>query len=215
VTRFLRSPPGGSLRAASSGLPAVLAITPGDRPLVPWIEALADAGLQGLLVREPALDRAGLSAVLDAARRIAFVSVHTRNPHAIELAGDRGLHVHVSSGRAPVDGVPTGVSCHSAEQVEAAFRGGGTYVLLSPVWTPTSKPTDRRPPLGLDRFLVVAGTRPVYALGGVDAARHHTLRARGAWGSAILGGIFAAASPAEAAARLRFLLDAGQPPSVS
>jgi thiamine monophosphate synthase len=87
-----------------------------------------------------------------------------------------------------------GVSCHEAAEVDAAFGAGATYALLSPVWRPASKPDDRREPLGPERFLAIARERPVLALGGVTPERHAWLRARGAWGSAVLGGLAAFAA---------------------
>jgi len=173
--------------------PELLAITPGDgRDLLPWLRALADAGLPGVLIREPRLDRDALASL--AALPIPFVVLHTKNPHAASL----GFALH-GPGR-------DGVSCHSEAEVASALETGATYALLSPVWKPTSKPDDTRPTLGLKRFLKVAATYDrVLALGGVDATRYRRLRQHGAR-AAVSGGLFGAKTPAAAAERLRQFL---------
>lgn len=176
-------------------VPDLLAITPGDgRDLVPWLTALARAGLPGVLIREPALDRRSLARL--AQIPVPYVVLHTRNPHAAQL----GLPLHGPG--------CDGVSCHSEAEVNAAFAAGASYALLSPVWRPTSKPADTRPPLGLERFLAAAEARPVYALGGLQPDRYRNLRRHGARG-AVSGALFGAESPEIAAERLSLFLARG------
>jgi len=154
--------------------------------------ALADAGLPGLLIREPRLSPGALEAILDLP--IPQIVLHTKTPHAARFGAT--LHGPGCAGR----------SCHDEAEVDTALRTGARYALLSPVWRPTSKPTDTRPPLGLQRFLRCARDRPVLALGGVDPARYHTLQSHGA-GAAVCGALFGAASPRDAASRLRAFLE--------
>jgi len=158
---------------------------------MPWLEALAEAGLPAVLIREPTLSWVTLRRVSSVP--IPHVFVHTKNPHAGQL--HLPLHGPGQIGR----------SCHDEADVDAAFRDGAHYALLSPVWRPTSKPADVRPTLGLTRFLDCAGDRPVFALGGVDTARYHTLRARGAR-AAVSGALFGTASPQHAADVLKGFL---------
>lgn len=159
---------------------SLLGVTPGDgRAGVGWFEAVGRAGLPAVLIREPTLDEGTLDAWVAAATAcVPYVVVHGKNPYAEEVATRRGVPLH-GPGRA-------GVSAHDVGTVDAALRAGATYVLLSPVWKPGSKPGDRRPPLGLDRFVAIAAGRPVLALGGVTPERYHELRERG-FGAAILG----------------------------
>jgi thiamine monophosphate synthase len=183
--------------------PSLVAITPGDgRDLVPWVRALAAAGLQGLLIREPGLDAEGLQRLLAAAAPVPWVAIHHRT-----AARPPGLPVHLPSTIDPsgwgARGEVFGVSCHDAAAVDAALAAGAAWVLLSPVWPPTSKPDDDRETLGLARFVAVARDRPVLALGGVTPERFRQLRERGGRGAAVLGDLFGLAEPAAAAARLR------------
>jgi len=175
--------------------PSLLAITPGDgRDLKPWLIALAAAGLPGVLIREPALGADDLATL--AALPIELVILHAKNPHAAALG--MPLHGPGCAGR----------SCHDETDVDTALESGAHYALLSPIWRPTSKPGDRRSPLGLERFLRCAKGRPVLALGGVDVARYRALQAHGA-GAAVCGALFGASSPSEAAQRLRAFLHDG------
>jgi thiamine monophosphate synthase len=179
----------------------LLAITPGDgRDVVPWIEALCDAGLEALLVREPALDTRGLERVLDASW-VPELVVHDRHPDARRLAAERGLAVHLT---AELHDPPARftASTHNAVELDHAFAAGARWCLLSPVFA-TSKPGDDRAPLGVLGFVRLAAGRPVLALGGVTPARHAELLLAGAFGSGVLGGLFGAPDPAEAAAQLR------------
>jgi thiamine-phosphate pyrophosphorylase len=183
--------------------PRLIAITPGRArragELEPLVVALGGAGLPALLVREPELDPAELAALLAvASRHVPVIVVHER----VRGAHAGRLPIHQ---RATATEVPAGVfsrSCHDGGQVDAALATGAWFVVLSPVWRPTSKPGDRRSPLGPDRFLAIGAGRPVLALGGVTPARYRELRRRGAHGAAISGDLFDR-GPADAAARLR------------
>ncbi len=193
----------------------IIAITPGDgRALLPWVQALAGAGLPTLLLREPGLDRAALAACVEVARAADVqVLLHDKHPDARALAQQHGLGLHLASGADPADARaltagPLGVSCHSLDEVDAALAAGADYALLSPVFKPTSRPLDTRPALGPAQFLSVAAGRPIWALGGVNAQRWAVLRRGGATGAAVLGDLFSAETPAASALRLADYLGA-------
>ena len=171
------------------GAVPLLAITPGDgRDLERWLRTLGEAGLPGVLVREPAWDADTLErAVAIACESVPFVAVHDRNPHARALARRWNLPLHVAGG-APLPGPPFGASTHGEAEALAALAAGAAFCLLSPVWAPLSKPDDTRPTIGEERFLAVARDRPILALGGVTPERFHRLRAAGA-GAAVLGAL--------------------------
>ena len=147
---------------------------------------IADAGFTGFMLREA--DRApqeNLQALELALKRFAFVVLHHRSrlpdgdiplPHALHVS--RGQTTKVR---------PFGWSCHTKEELDKAFQCGASYALLSPVFRPTSKPYDTRDPLGIERFIALAGDRPVLALGGINGERYRALRAAGAYGAAVLG----------------------------
>ena len=187
----------------------LIAITPGDChqvDRVPWIHALAGAGLRTLLIREPELDRVALDALLlNAWGSIPEVVVHDRNPHARVYKAP----LHLTAGGVPGDHpVAWSQSCHSAEEVDRAFAEGASWVTLSPVFRPSSKPQDTREPLGIDGFMEIAAGRPVVALGGITAARAADLASRGAYGVAVMGHLFGAASPEAAATECGALIEA-------
>ena len=173
----------------------LLVITPGDnRNLRPWIE-----GLPGVrwLIREPSLPLAELEALVALAP--GRVWLHTKTPGAGTLAEARGLPLHLSS----TDELPTtgrwGRSCHSAADLASAERQGASWTLLSPVWAPTSKPSDTRPPLGAGSFLHISRGHRCFALGGVTYARAVALTAAGAHGIAVSGAVFEHEYPHDAA----------------
>ena len=190
--------------------PRLGAITPGDhlegRDLVPWLFALGEAGVRAVVIREPHLDVNALDVlVLNAWATIRHVIVHDRHPRARHF----GMPLHLPSHGDP--GAFPGLwsqSCHTPETVTSALDRGAWWTTLSPVWKPTSKPTDTRPTLGLERFTKAAQDRPVLALGGVNPQRLRDLRAAGAWGAAVSGVLFDQPSPTHAAKSAEALLDA-------
>jgi len=98
------------------------------------------------------------------------------------------------------------VSTHSIEETAAAWDGGADYVTFGPVFATPSK-MGMGEPVGLGALAaaVNAAPRPVFALGGIDAARAGEvtrLGARIACIGAVLGG-------GDAAAGARAFLDAG------
>lgn len=164
--------------------------------LLPRAEALAAAGLPGLLLREPSADPATVRALVAAlAPRFPALVLHTRSAGAWALCeGVLGLHLpaggDLRAARARTRG-PLGASTHGAAELAAATEGGADYALLSPVFAPSSKPDDTRPPLGVQACAALAHAAgvPVFALGGIDAERARTLRGAGLPGVAVLGGL--------------------------
>lgn len=174
-------------------IPRLFAITGGGADFATRLRAVLDAGVPAVLIREDALP-----ASLPEDPRLVL---HARMPGAEALAAARGWGLHLGGGadvaavRARFAG-PLGYSAHSPAQARAALAAGATWAFLSPIWAPASKPGDTRPPLG------PAALGPgLVALGGVTPARVATCREAGASGVAVLGGIWAAAEPGEAARR--------------
>ncbi len=88
-----------------------------------------------------------------------------------------GIHLQrgnlqVAEVRRRYPGMIIGYSAHSRDDIVKAEEQGASYVLLSPIFRPRSKPSDL-PPIGLDGFRsCVEGIRiPVFALGGIE--KHH------------------------------------------
>ena len=95
-----------------------------------------------------------------------------------------------------------GVSTHHAEEVAAAAAGGADFAVFGPVYDPLSKGA-YGPPQGLialSRAVKSAAGLPLYALGGINAARAAVIAAMepGARpsGIAVIGAVFGTRAPA-------------------
>jgi thiamine-phosphate diphosphorylase len=91
---------------------------------------------------------------------------------------------------------------HSLEDAVDAELKGADWVTFGPVYeTPSKRPYG--PPQGLERLAAVTrGLRiPVIAIGGITPERVREVRQAGARGIAVISGILAAASPADATGR--------------
>lgn len=150
-------------------------------------EALA-AGLPLLLIRSPQVPEELWEQLPDGRRLI----LHRMVPGAVQRAQQQGWGLHlpgteaVAPWRRRFAGI-LGKSCHNRAEANHALAEGADYVLLSPIFSPTSKPEDRRPPLGLE---VLRKGRGIYALGGITPENAGRCIDAGASGVAVLGGIF-------------------------
>jgi thiamine-phosphate pyrophosphorylase len=127
---------------------------------------------------------------------------------ATEL-GATGVHLAADDPRPQPAPTTVGRSCHDRTELLAAAADGVDYVTVSPVYPTPSKPR-YGPALGeaaLRRLTGIRDVPPVYALGGVDAARAAECLAAGAAGVAVMGAVMAAEDPAAGVARLLAALD--------
>ncbi|MFZ9889175.1 MAG: thiamine phosphate synthase, partial [Myxococcota bacterium] len=144
------------------------------RSVVETVEAALGAHAENVAVMLRCKDRAP-SEVLQQARALKQITdrtgarliVHTF-PEVADAVGAYGVHV--------ADGVPRTPSYRgrwgASRHLDTLQRGNDdalAWVTLSPVFPPTSKPDDTRPPLGLHRLRTccAASSVPVIALGGV------------------------------------------------
>lgn len=178
-------------------IPRLLAISDrrllGSRSFGDWVRELAEAGVEGLQIREKHLADRDLLELAIAARRAAgeamSVLVNGRADVAL-AAGCDGVHL-------PASGVPSatlrhrfgdrlmiGCSTHRVGEVTAAGRDGADYVVFGPVYETPSKAAYGPPPglPGLRR--AVARGVPVIALGGVEAGRLAEVAQAGVAGAA-------------------------------
>lgn len=83
------------------------------------------------------------------------------------------------------------------EECQDAQRCGAAFVLLSPVFPPSSKPLDRRQTLGISGLVAAQDALeiPVLGLGGITPERASRIRAAGGFGVAVLGGVWAEPAP--------------------
>jgi thiamine-phosphate pyrophosphorylase len=192
----------------------------GARPdLADFLDEVLPNGVDVVQLREKGLEArdeiALCEVVRDAARRHgALFAVNDRADLARAVRADvlhlgqRDLPVPVA--RAVVgDEMLVGLSSHtSAETSAAAVADGVDYFCAGPTWATPTKPG--RPAAGLallDHAASVAGGRPWFAIGGIDATNLSEVLARGATRVVVVRALTEAADPAAAArdlaARLR------------
>jgi thiamine-phosphate pyrophosphorylase len=206
--------------------PPLLVIT--DRgqaraPLTEIAEALFQAGVRWLMLREKDLDAAARRDLLCdlvalGARFGATVTVNG-DLAAAQAAGAAGLHLPAGDDlanrlaearRALGPGALLGASCHSLEAAAAAAAAGAGYVTLSPIFESASKPGygPALGPAGLEAMAARLAV-PAIALGGVAAGNAGACLAAGAAGVAVMGAVMAVADPGAAARRLLAALAEG------
>ena len=124
--------------------------------------------------------------------------------------------VHVGQDDAPVaevrrqvgPDVLIGLSTHSPDQLDAALRSEADQLSVGPVWeTPTK---EGRPAAGLAfvrEAAARAGSRPWFAIGGIDSGNVGEVVAAGATRIVVVRAIRDAADPRGSAAALRAALD--------
>jgi len=96
-----------------------------------------------------------------------------------------------------------GVSTHDASEISRASAQGADFVVFGPVFAPISKGAYAAP-CGRDGLAAAcrAASIPVFALGGITAARLPELRNSGAAGVAAIGAVIGANDPADAVRKL-------------
>ncbi|HEY2106922.1 MAG TPA: thiamine phosphate synthase [Candidatus Binataceae bacterium] len=101
-----------------------------------------------------------------------------------------------------------GVSAHTAAEVTRAEALGADFAVFGPVFAPISKGTYGAPcgPQGLASACAAASI-PVFALGGMTAARIAELGETGSAGAAVIGAIIGAKDPVQATLELIKALD--------
>ena len=179
--------PTGERSSSALALPPVYGIT--DRGVAGGLthaaiaERLFRAGVRCLQVREKAMHDRDLLAEVEACAALA------RAAEAIVIVDDRvdiarvaGVGVHLGDEdlppedaarlRLPGSYAPIGVSTHSFEEARAAFgRPEPDYVAFGPVFESGTK--TMRPPRGLEELARAAAikTKPLVAIGGIEADR--------------------------------------------
>jgi thiamine-phosphate pyrophosphorylase len=100
-----------------------------------------------------------------------------------------------------------GCSTHGASEAVSALGNGADFVLLGTIWATPSHPDVEGTGLEPVRTAVAAagegaatGAAPILAIGGVTPARAAEAVAVGAWGVAVIRGVWQAENPSRAAA---------------
>ncbi|MER6971227.1 thiamine phosphate synthase [Nocardioides sp. NPDC000445] len=188
-----------------------LVSTTDDLTLLP---ALAAAGVDGFQVRDKGATTRELvvltaSVIELVAAYEARVVVDDRLDVAL-AAGADGVHLGASDlpladarriADAVAPGLIIGATCRDRAAVEAAAAAGADYAGFGPVFATTSK-AGLPDPLGVSAVTDAAGVLPLIAIGGISAASAGPVRAAGAHGVAVIGGLWRQPDPLQAAKEL-------------
>jgi thiamine-phosphate pyrophosphorylase len=191
--------------------------------LAGFLDAVLAAGVDVVQLRQKGLEAGHELRLLETFRAAcdrhgALLAVNDRADVAL-AAGADVLHVGQDDlpaaiarrilGPAPL----IGLSTHSQSQASAAVLDpAADYFCAGPVWPTPTKPGRPAPGLSLIRYADgMAGTRPWFAIGGIDESNLGDVLASGARRIVVVRAITAAADPGAAAARMaRQLRDAAE-----
>jgi thiamine-phosphate pyrophosphorylase len=171
-----------------------------EHDFLPSLELALKGGVRALQLREKDL---GAEELLELAQKVKlvtekysaklFINERAEIAHKTGAAG-----VHLTEASAPVAQVRKnfpdlliGVSTHSLESARKAETGGADFITFSPIFeTPSKK--EYGPPQGLDRLREVCREIkiPVLALGGISKDRVTPVLDQGAFGVALISGIW-------------------------
>ncbi len=187
-----------------------------NRPLTDIVHAALDGGVRAVQLREKDLAGRDLYALAEQLRTLtlryrAHLLVNDRLDVALAVDAD-GVHLGQRSfavrdaRRLLGAGKIIGVSTHSRQEIVAAREAD--FLVFGPVYYTPSKAVYGQPQ-GLDhlRAAVACSAVPVFAIGGIKAARVPEVLETGAHGIAMISAISAAPDPAQAARELRRQLD--------
>jgi len=148
-----------------------------------------------------ALARNALHAVRSFAPASLQVVLNAAGVDAVALGYD-GIHWperRIATKR-PNVAATVSASVHSLEALQRAASAGVDYVQFGPIWEPTWKVATARG-LGALAEAVGAAPVPVVAVGGVRPQRVAACMETGAYGVAVVSGVFGATEPADALRR--------------
>ncbi|HKI49901.1 MAG TPA: thiamine phosphate synthase [Desulfobacteria bacterium] len=177
-----------------------------DRTLLPedqflaGIEAALKGGVRAIQLREKNLPEHELRSlandVLKLTRQYNALLIINHRAELAHAIGADGVHLTESSPavrkiRKEFPALLIGKSTHSLQSALRAQHQGADFVTFSPVFDTPSK-QQYGPPQGLEKLKQVCTVLdlPVLALGGIDLARTSTVRKLGAFGVALIRGIW-------------------------
>lgn len=186
------------------------------RPLLPVLRQAIAAGARAVQLRERDLPIRDLRALAEALQRElpqARLFINDRVDLALALSA-HGVHLRESSLPAVVvrgllqRSQLLGASVHSIEGALAAEQQGADFVVLGPIHDTPSK-RQYGAPLGLAVLERAARSVriPIFAIGGMTAARARDARRAGAFGVAVLSSILSAVDVEQATTSLLSALE--------
>lgn len=102
-----------------------------------------------------------------------------------------------------------GYSAHAADEALDAGRESADFIVLGTIFPTASHPGEPGAGLGAVREAARAAQVPIVAIGGITPARVGAVLEAGAYGVAVLGGVWHAADPVGAARRYLEVLEEG------
>lgn len=181
----------------------VLAISPGvGFQAIRW-QRILDSGVDGLMIREPALAPRELLAAADFVReRAPGVDLWLNGRLEVALAAACGLHAAEAHPPVPPGLVPLSRPVHDLAQLPARSRN--RQAILSPIFPVPGK----GPAWGVERLHAVLDVLPpaparLLALGGITPGTAARVRHPRLAGVALIRGLWDAPDPARAVADLR------------
>ena len=190
----------------------------GDLPQ--FLDAVLAAGVDIVQLRQKGMEArqelAALEVFADACRRHGrLLAVNDRADVALGAEADI---LHLGQDDLPVplarriigEGPLIGRSCHAEAEVDEAAKAPGVdYFCTGPVWPTPTKPGRPAPGLSLVEYaarLAPEGTRPWFAIGGIDAGNLGEVMAAGARRVVVVRALTEAGDPGAAAAELAGML---------
>lgn len=189
-------------------------------PLVELVPELAGAGVDVVQLREKEMEAGPMLRAAQGlgvmCRSVGVPFFVNDRPDVARAAGAAGVHLGQDDLPAPAartiaPGALVGWSTHSPEQIDDAvsWEQRPDYVAVGPVFETPTKPG--RPATGVELLRYAAKTVPPelpwFAIGGIDESNLAEVLDAGARRIVVVRAIAEAPDPAEAAARLRALLD--------
>jgi len=106
-------------------------------------------------------------------------------------------------------GMLLGVSVDTVEEAVLAEKDGADYLGVGPVFEARETKPDAGLPLGVERIALIRSGcgLPIVAIGGINAENARTVREAGADAAAVISAIVAADDIADAARRMKRILD--------
>jgi len=206
---------------AELSLPRLMLVTDrrrtGGRPLLPLVAAAVRGGVGFVQIREKDMEEGELLSLVEELRHGLDRRIRLAVNGRPEIARGQGIGLHLPSSmtaRQADAGIPFGRSAHDRAEADRAQREGASYVILGTVFPTASKPGHPGSGLALVEELCPRLELPVYAIGGITAARIPAVLAAGAHGVAVCGAILGADEPQAAAAGLAQAIESAVPGSV-
>ncbi|MFO0773103.1 MAG: thiamine phosphate synthase [Nitrospiraceae bacterium] len=178
------------------------------RDLVSLVAQAVAVGLPAIQVRERDLSASELLRLVHQLKQAAQPTTHILVNDRLDVAMAADLDgVHLRSDSLPIRQARNvigaqrllAVSTHSVDEVRRAEAEGADFALFGPIYdTPSKRAFGAPQGLRALEQAARAVTMPVFAIGGITAARVRDVRRAGAYGVAVIGALLSAPDIAQA-----------------